>query len=130
MRDYRDQPERLDRGYQSQPQPYPYHDDPRGYYAPGVPSECEAVPVEEPRTSIITQRLDYALKNTDQLIAAVLIRADSLFGPEPKQVSLGNEKTPPPMLDCGIMDRIDRQTRELERALEVLGYQFRRFNQL
>ena len=119
---YGSPPAGLDRGYQSQANDF------RTYAAPRH-DECDAVPVEEPRTTQITQRLDYALKGVDQLTAAVTMKADSLFGPEPKN-TLGNEKTPPPMLDCGIMDRISRQTRELQRALEVLEYQFRRFNQL
>jgi hypothetical protein len=88
-----------------------------------------ACAVEEPITSQITNRLDSALKNSEQLIAAISMRADNLFGPEPKN-TLGNEKTPPPMIDRGVMDRISRQSRELLRALEAMEYQFRRFNQL
>jgi hypothetical protein len=101
----------------------PGHDYDERNYGP------ETAAVEEPLTSQITNRLDNALKNSEQLAAAIAMRADSLFGPEPKN-TLGNEKVPPPMLDRGVMDRISRQSRELLRALEAMEYQFRRFNQL
>jgi hypothetical protein len=89
----------------------------------------ETAAVEEPLTSQITNRLDNALKNCEQLASAIAMRADSLFGPEPKN-TLDNAKVPPPSLDRGVMDRISRQSRELLRALEAMEHQFRRFNQL
>jgi len=110
-------------GYRQQAYAAPGHDYDERNYA----SECVAV--EEPLTTQITNRLDQALKNSEQLIATVAMRADSLFGPEPKN-TLGNEKAPPATLDRGVMDRISRQSREMLRTLESLEYQIRRFNQL
>jgi hypothetical protein len=106
-----------------------YHGGPAGYDERNYPQDQACVAVEEPLTTQITNRLDQALKNSEQLASAIAMRADSLFGPEPKN-TLSNEKVPPPMLDRGVMDRISRQSRELLRALEAMEYQFRRFNQL
>jgi hypothetical protein len=115
----------LDRGYQTQP--YRGGGEVHRGEVNQYDEPCAAV--EEPLTSQISNRLDHALKDTEQLIASVAMRADSLFGPEPKN-TLSNEKVPPPSLDRGVMDRISRQSRELLYSLETLEYQFRRFNQL